>query len=110
MADQLPGRYNFGTVLSGDTVPARTARFEMDLTGYQAKIQFRPWPGGTEVLTKEVGSGLTINGFDLVIGAFTAPTVDAQTKYHYDLQLTAPSGAVRTYLEGAMVVRADITR
>jgi hypothetical protein len=110
MANQDQGKYNWGTVKGGVTVLSRTFRFNIDLTGYTGKIQFRERPGSEVVINLETGNGLTINGTDVVVNSFTAPTTNTQKEYLYDFKLTAPNGDVSIYIEGVLIVKPEITR
>lgn len=111
MADQLPGKYNFGSVVSGDTISAKTITFSFDLTGYSAKLQMKSATQDTlPTIDLATGSGLTVSGNSIVIESFTAPTTDSSTTLYYDLELTGPSGNKRTYLSGTLHIVADISR
>lgn len=113
MADRVPGRYDFGKVVSGDTYPAVPITFSdiSDLAGYSAKMQFRKSAGDTLALELTTAdSSITLSGGTLTVQPFTIPTADSSTIYQYDLSLTDAGGAVRTYLHGSMHVIPDITR
>ena len=111
MTDQSPGQYNWGAVLSGDTVWQRKLTFDFDLTGYQARLHFRTSLAEPVVVALSTGDGIDVlEGGELQIGSFTAPDVTQTTRYIYDLELTSPEGTVRTYLSGALTVKPDVTR
>ena len=111
MADQIPGTYNFGKVVSGDTITSKTITFDFSLAGYSAKLQMkRAAQDAAPVVDLQEGSGLQISGSSLIVDQFTAPTTDAGLILHYDLELTSPEGVRRTYLTGTLQVMADISR
>ena len=109
---QLPGTFNFGDYVSGDTVPAVPMTFpsDMDFTGSTALLQFRRAPGETEVLALTDTSGISIATNVVTIEKFTAPTVNEKTIYFYDLQITTSGGDVRTWSHGSITIWPDISR
>jgi len=113
-----PGIFNFKNRYAGDT--SNDVRFELteedgttpiNLTGVTFLMQIKSRNYG--VMAKELtgASGITI--VDAVGGIFNMNSfvVDFSAgKYVYDIQLTFPSGVVKTYLRGQFNVVQDISR
>ena len=112
MTDQSPGKYDWGTVVSGDTVRARTFDFTpLDLTDYTARVYFRESPASpVAVALLTPGNIDAPSGSQLRVGTFPAPDVTLTTENSYDLELTSPDGVVQTYLRGTLTVLPAITR
>jgi hypothetical protein len=78
----------------------------VDLTGAQAKAQIRERPGGKQIT--DLACTITLpNIIDLVLAA--EDSHDLPAKGAWDLQLTYPSGDVRTPLAGPVTVTTDVT-
>lgn len=83
-------------------------------TGYAARMQVRTSVDSDDVVleaTTEDGgfSFPTVNQIDLFISAEALAGV-AAGPYVYDIELVAPGGDVVDFLEGAFVVKAEVTR
>ncbi len=104
-------RFRYETETDGVYAP-------VDLTGYTARMSVRQHLWVTEpliALTSDVDGGITLGGVagtvEIDIPATTmanAPAVKAQ----YDIELVPPSGeanAIR-FLEGAFIIKAEVTR
>lgn len=84
----------------------------VDLTGCTARVQVRN-PAGALVAEATTGNGvLVLNGpagrLDLILPAATMATLYGN--YRFDLEVTYPTGVVRTYEQGALVVAEDVSR
>ena len=86
----------------------------INITGYTAKMMFRPWQSdGTVLITLTETSGLTLGGsagtigisiLAAVTGAITVPSGV------YDLELISPTGVVTRLLEGSVNFSPAVTR
>lgn len=109
----LPQKYNFLPRLAGDTWQG--LRIEIlindepeDLTGCIAEIGFRKTKNSKLewLLSSETGAiAIDENQITIVPRLLTL----SPGSYVYDLQITYPSGFVRTYLTGTFKVEKDIT-
>lgn len=95
----------------------------VDLTGWSARAQVRPRPGGevwlsltTDVVT-DAGSGLQVDsdGYVSVVlghGELEGPEWDARAQQGgvWDLELVSPTGEVTRLVMGAVQVSQDVTR
>lgn len=85
----------------------------LDLTGCQIRMQIRNDYGGRVYLDLRSISADQIIITDAVNGIFRiVPRIidlDAKT-YKYDIQITFPSGEIRTWIEGLFTVINDVTR
>ncbi len=85
----------------------------VNLSGYSAKIQVREAAGETGAADLEFSTAAGT----IVLGgaAGTIVVTDSTTenwvvgRYKWELELTAPSGAKRTLLQGSWVVEAQVT-
>lgn len=100
-----------------------TTTTPVDLTGWQARAQVRPRPGGT-VWLDLTSQAPTAAGSSITLGADGFITVHihhaeteaaewntpARAKGVWDLELIAPSGEVIRLVMGAVELSADVTR
>ena len=86
------------------------------LTGYSARLQARTHPAADSTvlsLTTATGGGITLGGG---AGTIVLTRTAAQTAlltpglYYYDLELVSGAGIVKRLLEGALEIRAEVTR
>lgn len=93
------------TYLDGDGNP-------VDITDCEIRIQFR-YRSKTGAIVKniEVGSGITLT--DPTNGIFTidefTPLDWEVDSYYYDVEVTFPSGRIKTYVWGILKVVQDVT-
>lgn len=84
----------------------------LNLTGWDADIQFRSGPGGTLLATFGVGSGITIDAVNGIIDLKIQPsTIQAWTfnSGWYDVVVTEPNNDKDCWLEGAFEVIKGVT-
>jgi hypothetical protein len=84
----------------------------LDLSGIAIKLEFRQGnERGKIAKTLSISNGLTvldpING-EMTVDPFIVNFVAGT--YFYDIQLTYPSGRVKTYIKGEMIVKEDTTK
>jgi hypothetical protein len=84
----------------------------LDLTGMSIKMEFRRGSErGKIAKTLTLGNGITvltpING-EMTVDPFIIDFVAGT--YYYDIELTYPSGRVKTYVKGQMIVKEDTTK
>jgi hypothetical protein len=109
-------KYNFKDHVSGDTFNG--VEFEMlnndvaiNLTNCAIKIQIKPENKGASVLTKNVGSGITITGPSLGVFRLDSFVCSLPAGYYdYDIQFTFPSGVIKTYISGKWRILKQITK
>lgn len=91
----------------------KDAQKEVDLTGYTAKMEIRPYAGSVRVydtLTTENGR-LVIDGGTVQMIFPADITKDYQfTRARYDLMVISPDGLKYRVVEGDISFRAGITR
>lgn len=117
--DMIPGKYNFKPQYAEDTcngiqVTATLTSGEttapIDLTNIAIKMVFKKQGESTAVLTFEIGTGITLTDAEngvFTVDAFTVPTTPYT--YVYDIEFTYPSTVVKTYMQGLMEVKPQIT-
>lgn len=114
----VPAVYNFPKLYEGDTHDGLSITVEtttggvsspVDLTNVDIAMQVRSNSAGALALDLSVGSGITKT--DATNGVFRvdAFTVPAAGLYDYDIEFTYADGTVKTYMGGAMSVKADVT-
>ena len=114
-ADLRPAQYNVKIwrndswaqvfAILADTTP-------IDLSGSTILIQVRPTPSSTEVaLTlSTTDSSIGIGGVDSNQITLNKIVDIAAGNYVYDMNVTFPSGEVKTYLWGNFIVTEDISK
>lgn len=114
-ADLRPAQYNVKIwrndswaqvfAILADTTP-------IDLSGSTILIQVRPTPSSTEVaLTLSTAdSSIGIGGVDSNQITLNKIVDIAAGNYVYDMNVTFPSGEVKTYLWGNFIVTEDISK
>jgi hypothetical protein len=118
----MPGRYDI-QLRQGDTYDETYTVVDTLLTGYTALMQIRDSAGEVKVTCSSADGTLLIDVQMFIVApsetlntVLTPVITAAQTAalnsgvYYYDLQVTAPNGAVKTLLAGTVTVDADITR
>ena len=88
---------------------------EVDLTGFSALFQIRKkdaliadWSEFVTV-TSPTRLEIEVPGDPDPDGTGALPRPKCEAEYAYDLQLTSPSGTVRTILRGNVILTADIS-
>ena len=88
-----------------------TTATPIDLTSATIRVQFRKkkitWSLIKEITTT---SGVTIT--DAVNGVFVIDSfiLDwVEDRYYYDVEVTFPSGLIKTYIKGSIYIAQDIT-
>ena len=85
----------------------------LDLTGAIIHMQLRKSPGGTVYLNLTSVSNLGITMTSALDGAFKINEMILNLEanvYLYDIEITFPSGEVKTWISGQFTVTNDITR
>lgn len=104
-----------GSTLSLPMVWRDSTGTPVDLTGWTARLQIRTSPQDADIqleLTTENG-GITLGTIDGAIVLFADATATAALAWPravYDLEMIAPSGAVRRLLRGEAVLSLEVTR
>jgi hypothetical protein len=114
-----PATYNLELYEGDDFVlPLRlkdTTGAYFALTGYTGKAQIRATAKSDTVLaeftcTNDPDQSANIGKIVLSLTSAQTTSLAATTNAAWDFQLTDPSGKVRTYLAGAVVVIQEVTR
>jgi hypothetical protein len=83
----------------------------VDLSGSTILIQVRTKPASTDVVLSLVtGTSITIGGASYNEITLNKIVDIAAGSYVYDMNVTFPSGLVKTYIWGTFLVQEDITR
>jgi hypothetical protein len=83
----------------------------VDLSGSTILIQVRTKPTSTDVVLSLVtGTSITIGGVGKNEITLNKIVNIAAGNYVYDMNVTFPSGLVKTYIWGTFLVQEDITR
>tara|TARA_R110000868_G_scaffold4583_3_gene28695 strand:+ start:1842 stop:2174 length:333 start_codon:yes stop_codon:yes gene_type:complete len=85
----------------------------LNLTGAIIHMQLRKSPGGTVYLNLTSVSNLGITMTSALDGAFKINEMILNLEanvYLYDIEITFPSGEVKTWISGQFTVTNDITR
>lgn len=94
------------------TITARLNGTPIDFTGYSANMEIRHAISREVVLTltSTPAAGITISSVGVITLSMTAAqTSDLLGEYLYDLQITYPSGIIKTYTYGTITVYLDST-
>lgn len=114
-ADLRPAQYNVKIwrndtwsqtfAILADTTP-------VDLSGCTILIQVRPAPASTSVLLTltSANSSISIGGANRNQITLNKIVDVAAGSYVYDMNVTFPSGEVKTYIWGNFIVQEDITK
>lgn len=113
-ADLRPAQYNV-QIWRNDTWAqtfAITANdVAVDLSGSTILIQVRSKPTSSDVvLSLTTGSSITIGGVGYNEITLNKVVDIAAGNYVYDMNVTFPSGLVKTYIYGTFLVQEDISR
>ena len=113
-ADLRPAQYNV-QIWRNDTWAqtfAITANdVAVDLSGSTILIQIRSTPTSSDVvLSLTTGSSITIGGVGKNEITLNKVVNIAAGNYVYDMNVTFPSGLVKTYIYGSFLVQEDISR
>jgi hypothetical protein len=103
--------YQGDTWLPG-TITAKLSGTPIDFTGYTAKMEIRHAISREIVLTltSTPAAGITISSVGVITLSMTAAQTSALLgEYSYDLQITYPSGIIKTYTFGTITVYLDAT-
>ncbi|WP_296423823.1 hypothetical protein [Yoonia sp.] len=101
-----PATYDLPRQYGGDTTHPVPFAFSIDLTGITA--EFALSLNKEMIITATIGNGLSLSGNTITLEPFVAPNPQLSSDiYLYDLRLTFPDGAVRTYLTGQMPVQRN---
>lgn len=114
----IPAKYNFPDQYKGDTFDGIqfTLRINgsslsyVDLTGASIKCSFKG-PRGPVIKTITNGDGINIinaSGGKFEIEPFILDW--EQNVYNYDIQITFPSGEIKTYIKGYVNIVIDTTK
>lgn len=101
-----------GDTYSRDFTVKDNAGGDYDFTNYNAKLQIKEKSYDTTFkieLTSGNGITLSTGQLSILIDANTMQNMVAKN-YYYDLQLTYPSGEIKTWLAGKFTVTQDVTR
>jgi hypothetical protein len=114
-ADLRPAQYNIKIwrndtwsqvfAILADTTP-------VDLSGSTILLQVRPTPSSTSVLLtlSTANSSISIGGANTNQITLNKIVDVVAGSYVYDMNVTFPSGEVKTYIWGNFIVQEDITR
>lgn len=85
----------------------------VDLTGYSARMKFKPTKKAIEIITLTSPSGgITVNSSGQIAVTMSATTTNSLVDgtYLYDLELESSGGVVTRLLRGEVTVIPNITR
>jgi hypothetical protein len=113
-ADLRPAQYNVQIWRNdswAQTFSITSNDVAVDLSGCTILIQVRTKPTSTDVvLSLATGSSITIGGVGKNEITLNKVVDIAAGNYVYDMNVTFPSGLVKTYIYGSFLVQEDITR
>ena len=105
--------YKLNRAIKGNTWPGLNVTFSSDGTTFDDDVASAKFTvvdsGGTAVLSKTSGSGITINdasAWDITVDAIPALSIDGGV-YSWALEITDAGGVVRTWLAGTWTIWAD---
>ena len=114
-ADLRPAQYNVN-IWRNDTWSQTFAILAdvtpVDLSGSTILIQVRPTPtsASVELTLSTANSSISIGGVDRNQITLNKKVEVAAGSYVYDMNVTFPSGEVKTYIWGNFIVQEDITK
>jgi hypothetical protein len=114
-ADLRPAQYNV-KIWRNDTWSQTFAILAdvtpVDLSGSTILIQVRPTPtsASVELTLSTANSSISIGGVDRNQITLNKKVEVAAGSYVYDMNVTFPSGEVKTYIWGNFIVQEDITK
>jgi hypothetical protein len=114
-ADLRPAQYNV-KIWRNDTWSQTFAILAdvtpVDLSGSTILIQVRPTPtsASVELTLSTANSSISIGGADTNQITLNKIVDVAAGSYVYDMNVTFPSGEVKTYIWGNFIVQEDITK
>ena len=109
----IPATYNWNNDTRGDTIPSKTFKpitvdgVDVDLTDVDIRMHVRS-SGGSLLAEFTKGNGITLsdtNGFTVEPFKITR----YEGKAFYDIEFTFPSGVVKTWIAGEILIVKDIT-
>ena len=113
-ADLRPAQYNVQIWRNdswAQTFAITANDVAVDLSGSTILIQVRTKPTSTDVvLSLTTGSTITIGGVGNNEITLNKVVDIAAGNYVYDMNVTFPSGLVKTYIYGSFLVQEDISR
>lgn len=81
----------------------------LDLSAYRFAAQFRRWHADPDAVDFAVDVTQADTGL-IILSLTAAQTAGLPSKGVWDLEVTLPSGAIETWLAGAVAVGRDVTR
>ena len=114
-ADLRPAQYNV-KIWRNDTWSQTFAILAdvtpVDLSGSTILIQVRPTPtsASVELTLSTANSSISLGGVDRNQITLNKKVEVAAGSYVYDMNVTFPSGEVKTYIWGNFIVQEDITK
>ena len=113
-ADLRPAQYNVQIWRNdswAQTFAITSNDVAVDLSGSTILIQVRTKPTSSDVvLSLSTGSSITIGGVGYNEITLNKVVDIAAGNYVYDMNVTFPSGLVKTYIYGTFLVQEDISR
>lgn len=112
-----PGLYDWPPQYAGDTADALSFTIQrnsvaVDLTDASIKMQVRACAGQLPILDLSTTDGTSIVITDAINGIFRVgyhPVPTMAGAYQYDVQVTFPTGDVKTYFKGSYVIEGEVT-
>lgn len=100
-----------GDTWAPGTITAKENGVGIDFTGWSAKAEVRNAISNDVAVTlTSPSSGITLNSSGVITLTMTAAQTNGLLgEYRYDLQMTNPSGAIKTYTFGTITVANDYT-
>ena len=113
-ADLRPAQYNVQIWRNdtwAQTFAVTSNDVAVDLSGSTILIQVRTKPTSSDVvLSLTTGTSITIGGVGYNEITLNKVVDIAAGNYVYDMNVTFPSGLVKTYIYGSFLVQEDISR
>jgi len=112
----IPGKYNFGTYITEDTVKARVFTITRtvdevvspeDFTDAEIKFTIRSSEGDV-VHEAEIGDGISVSANEITLEAFYAPKTAGT--FNHDIEITTAASERFTYIKGTIVTQLGVTR